>query len=251
MPHHLRSYAALAFSCSLFALEGCDSKPTAPAPAEAEPKAEAAPVSKPALPPTAARAQTWTFDNDPVGKAASGFTLTETGPAGTPARWEIITDDTAPTPPRAFAIVESTNKKPTYNLALANDTRYLDVDISVAVKAGSGVLDQGGGPVWRVQDADNYYIARWNPLENNARFYVVVSGVRSALGKVELDLDASAWHTLRVVAEGKHMELFIDDEPVLAVDDDTHQKAGQVGLWTKADAATSFDDLSVVAVTGP
>ena len=122
-----------------------------------------------------------------------------------------------------------------------------DVDISVMVKSGTGELDQGGGPIWRVTDENNYYIARWNPLENNARFYVVQGGVRSALAKVELDLPTDQWHSLRVVAEGNAMQLFIDDDPVLQATDETHKGAGGIGLWTKADAATLFDDLSVIA----
>ena len=72
------------------------------------------------------------------------------------------------------------------------------------------------------------------------------SGVRTALGKVELEIDPDAWHSLRVVAEGSRMEMFIDDEPVLTVEDESIAEPGMIGLWTKADAATLFDDLSVV-----
>ncbi|MEM7152233.1 MAG: hypothetical protein AAF799_05290 [Myxococcota bacterium] len=236
--------------CCLSLLLACGGSP-ASGDAKAKPDQEPAPATKaPAEDPTepapaAKTARTWSFDDAKAGPIPAGFRVTETGSSGTPATWATVADPTAPTAPNAFGITETKNPKATYNLALAEGTEYGDVDISVMVKAGTGELDQGGGPIWRVIDEDNYYIARWNPLEKNARFYIVQSGSRSALGKVELDLDPAAWHSLRVVSEGAVMQLFIDDEPVLRVEDDTHKKPGQVGLWTKADAATWFDDLSV------
>ena len=94
-------------------------------------------------------------------------------------------------------------------------------------------------------DADNYYIARWDPVEDNAYLYVMQGGVRTALAKTDLKIDREAWHSLRVVMEGQHIELFIDDEPILEVDDGSLTKPGKIGLWTKSDGATLFDDLSV------
>ncbi len=217
---------------------GASPAPATPSP----PKPGAAAANTPANPTDA---RTWTFDQDTPSTVPPGIRTAETGGAGTPAKWEVVADPTAPTSPHAFGVTQTTNGKPTYNLALVNDTMHQDVDLQVMVKAGTGELDRGGGPIWRVADTDNYYIARWNPNEHNARFYVVQSGVRTALGKVELTLDPTVWHALRVVAQGARMELFIDDEPVLTVEDTTHTKAGMIGLWTKADAATLFDDLSV------
>jgi hypothetical protein len=65
------------------------------------------------------------------------------------------------------------------------------------VKALSGTDDQGGGLVWRYQDARNYYLTRWNPLEKNLRLYVVKDGVRSKFGDKEIDV-APGWHTIGV-----------------------------------------------------
>ena len=238
-------------SCGcLSLLLACGGSPASgDAPAKPAKTEEAAPTKKDAPAAAdktpAAKAQTWSFDDTPVGQIPAGFRVTETGSSGTPATWEVAADPNAPTAPNAFGISATKNPKATYNLALVEGTEFGDVDVSVMVRAGTGVLDQGGGPIWRVIDEDNYYIARWNPLEKNARFYIVQGGARSALGKVELDLDPTAWHSLRVVSEGAAMQLFIDADPVLRVEDDTHKKPGQIGLWTKADAATWFDDLSV------
>lgn len=244
---------------STLLLAACDKTPAPEAKAEPAPAAKTAePAAKgdaaeakadegeADAPSTALpRARTWTFDDAAPGQVPAGFRITETGGAGTPATWEVVTDPTAPTQPHAFGITKTANTKSTYNLALVEGTRYGNVDLQVMVKAGTGELDRGGGPVWRVQGEGDYYIARWNPLENNARFYIVQSGVRTALGKVELELDPDTWHSLRVVAEGARMEMFIDDEPVLTVEDSAISEPGMIGLWTKADAATLFDDLSV------
>ncbi len=229
----------------------CGGSPAGPSDAKAQPGPASPPLADehpPEHSPTGAeaRARTWSFDDATPGQVPPGFRISETGAAGSPARWEVRVDPSAPTSPHVFGIAATKNTKATYNLALIPGTRYDDVDLSVMVRADTGTLDQGGGPIWRVTDEHNYYIARWNPLEKNARFYVVEGGARSALGKVELELDPEAWHSLRVVAEGARMELFINDVPVLRVSDDTHSQAGMVGLWTKADAGTWFDDLSVV-----
>ena len=213
---------------------------------DAEPDAkEAAAPANDAKKPDAKNAKTWTFDegDEPPGT----FRLTETGGAGTPATWQIVEDPEAPSPPNAFGITETKNGKSTYNLALAEGTSYTDVDISVMVHPGTGELDQGGGPIWRVKDENNYYIARWNPLEKNVAFYVVIDGVRETLLKAELDIPVDAWHELRVVATGTEMRCFVDDEPVMSFADARLEDAGMIGLWTKADAATLFDDLYVTS----
>jgi len=202
-------------------------------------KADAAPK------PAAKDARTWTFDDAAVGQVPAGIRVTEAGGIGTPATWAVVADPSAPTQPHAFGITESKNTKKTYNLAIVEGTSYGDVDLQVMVKAGTGVLNQGGGVMWRVKDADNYYLARWDPIEDNAYFYIVKSGVRTALAKLDLELDPASWHSLRVVAQGSRMELFIDDEPKLTAENAEHTEPGMIGLWTKSDAATMFDDLSV------
>lgn len=224
-------------------------------PAAADPGEATAPPVEPEVPapgpspqPDAVHpaARTWTFDDALPGQVPAGLRITETGGAGTPATWAVVADPTAPTKPHAFGITESRNTKKTYNLALVEGTSYGDVDLQVMVKAVSGQLNQGGGPIWRVSDdGQRYYIARWDPVEDNAYLYVVQSGQRTALGKVDLELDHESWHALRVVAEGSHIELYIDDKPVLTAEDASLTEPGMIGLWTKSDAATLFDDLSV------
>ena len=138
-----------------------------------------------------------------------------------------------------------------FNLCVAEDTRYKDVDITVAFKPLAGKADQGGGLVWRYRDANNYYIARMNPLEDNYRVYKVVAGKRLQLGTKEgLKVPtgpAGEWHTLRVKMEGDHIECYLDGQKQLDAKDPTFPDAGKVGLWSKADAQSYFDDLTLVS----
>ncbi len=227
---------------------GCDSQsesaaaPATPPPPPAQPSQPDA--AKPKAPSPTPSGPQWAFDTDPVGTTPAGFERLETASVGHPATWGVVKDVTAPSGDRVFGVLASTNAGQTYNLALAPDFETTDVDVSVALKAVSGSEDQGGGVVFRARGASDYYIARWNPLEKNARFYVVDNEQRSAFAVVELDLEPKAWHTLRVIAEGPRMELFMDEESVLVANDETHSGPGRIGLWTKADAATLFDDLA-------
>jgi hypothetical protein len=129
---------------------------------------------------------------------------------------------------------------------VAEGASFKDVEISVAFKANAGKKDQGGGVVWRYQDADNYYVARMNPLEDNFRVYKVVAGKRSAeFRDAEVKIPPGEWHTLSVKMSGDKIECFVDGKKYLDAKDDTFAKAGKVGLWTKADAQTSFDTFRV------
>jgi len=187
----------------------------------------------------------WSFDTDALGQTALGFRIAETAGKGNIATWQVIKDATAPSPPNVFALIKTENRSSTFNLVLAEETSYTDVDISVRVKAISGVEDQGGGPIWRALDANNYYIARWNPLEDNVRVYFVKNGRRKQLGSANVKVPSDQWHTIRILMVGQNIEAYFNGKKLITVEDGTFAEAGMVGLWTKADAATSFDDFSV------
>ena len=107
-------------------------------------------------------------------------------------------------------------------------------------------VDQGGGLVWRYQDPDNYLIARYNPLEGNFRLYKVIDGKRIQIaGKEDLDLKSGEWHTMQVAMEGERIECKLNGKQLFEAKSGDLDKPGKVGLWTKADAVTSFDDLSI------
>ena len=113
-------------------------------------------------------------------------------------------------------------------------------------QAVKGKADQGGGVVWRYQDADNYYVARMNPLEDNFRVYKVIAGKRIQLEtKENLKVPAGEWHTLSIKHVGDKIECSVDGRKYLEATDSAITAAGKVGLWTKADAQTYFDALKM------
>jgi peptidyl-prolyl cis-trans isomerase A (cyclophilin A) len=190
----------------------------------------------------------WRFDEPMEGQPA-GFVAGETSGKGTLARWRISkpTEPVKPTSPPGAIRCTTSNSGGTFNLLLAESTSYTDLSLSVRIHADTGEEDQGGGVVWRAKDADNYYIARWNPLEGNFRVYHVTAGKRKQIGSAEVSTDAKQWHRVRIDHSGARIVASFDGKPVITVEDSTIAGPGMIGLWTKADAGTWFDDLAAVA----
>lgn len=177
---------------------------------------------------------TWSFDAEKAGEAAKGFS-TEVG------EWKVAADDSAPSKPNVLAQTAKSSGS-TFNVVLVAESKYKDVEVSVKMKAIAGDEDQGGGLVWRAKNAKNYYVARFNPLEDNYRVYKVVDGKRIQLGSADVKA-TPGWHTLKVEMVGNHIECYHDGKRHLDLKDDTFKDAGKVGLWSKADAQSHFDDL--------
>jgi hypothetical protein len=185
------------------------------------------------------------FTKDELGKVPAGWKAARTG-KGEGSVWKVVADDSAPS--KSGFVLAQTAESPggLFNLCVAEDGTFKDVEVQVAFKAVRGKADQGGGIAWRYQDANNYYLARMNPLEDNYRVYKVVAGKRIQLGtKEDVKVPSGEWHVLKIKQTGEQIECWLDGKIYLEVKDDTITKAGQVGLWTKADAQTYFDDLKV------
>jgi hypothetical protein len=180
--------------------------------------------------------KTWTFDKDTAGAAPKGFS-----PAV--GEWSVVTTDEG-----KVLAQSASNESPVFNIVLVDDTSAKDVDISVKIKAVAGERDQGGGLVWRAKDAKNYYIARYNHLEDNYRVYKVVDGKRSAPFQNADIKHHDGWTTLRVTMKGDHIECFYDGKKYLDVHDSTFTGPGKIGLWSKADARSQFDELTLKGV---
>jgi hypothetical protein len=178
-----------------------------------------------------------------VGKLPNKWMAAKTG-KGEGSVWKVVADDSAPSK-SGFALAQTAaGPSALFNLCVADGATFKDVEIQVSFKAIRGDIDQGGGVVWRYQDADNYCVARYNPLEGNFRVYTVIAGKRKQLATAENLKEASgAWHTIRVTHhENGEIKCYLNDKNHLTVrEDKTIDKPGRVGLWTKADAQTHFD----------
>jgi hypothetical protein len=178
--------------------------------------------------------QTWSFEKDEPGTIAKGFT-------GKVGKWEVV----ATSEGRVLA-QKAENPDATFNVALVSGTSAKDLDLSVRLKPVAGKEDRGGGLVWRAKDAKNYYIARYNPLEDNFRVYKVENGKRTQFASAKVPGDAK-WHTLRITMFDDKITCYLDGSKHLEVVDKTFPLHGMVGLWSKSDARTYFDDLAYAA----
>lgn len=160
---------------------------------------------------------------------------------GLGSQWEVIRDSKQPHG-NMIKQTSSEGRSRQFNLCIS-DQSFQDMEISVEVRAESGKIDQGGGLVWRYLDVQNYYTARWNPLESNFRMYKVVDGVRTQLDTAQAVGDLNQQHTLRIVNVGRDLRGYFDEQLLLEAEDDQFSEWGRIGLWTKADAVTEFDNL--------
>jgi hypothetical protein len=183
-------------------------------------------------------AQTINFDDAEPGKEPKGWALTKTG-KGDP-KWTVEKDDTAPSKPNVL----KQSGEATYPVALKDDTNLKQGFVEVKFKAVSGKEDQAGGVIWRAKDADNYYVARANALEDNVTIYHTIKGKRAEKMRAKVKVAPNQWHTLRVDFSGNQFRVLLNGKMALQWEDSTFPDAGKVGLWTKADSVTLFDDFS-------
>ena len=185
------------------------------------------------------------FDDARIGDLPAGWKAGATRGTGKPAQWSIEKDPAAPSGDQALAVKINDYGRGTFNLCWTDELHFSNGLVEVKVRARQGSIDQGGGPIWRVKDSNNYYIARWNPLEDNFRLYYVKAGRRVQLGSADVSVARNQWQTITIQHQGNRITGYLNGEKLLDVSDSTFPEAGGVGLWTKADAASSFDDLKV------
>ena len=186
----------------------------------------------------AATPDTVNFDTAATGQPPAGWTATKTGTGD--AKWTIEKDDTAPSKPNVL----KQSGVATYPVCFKNDTSLKDGFVEVKFKPISGREDQAGGVAWRLKDANNYYVARANALEDNVTIYDTVNGRRTERKRTNMKVATNQWHTIRVDFQVNHFIVTLDGKKAIEWDDETFKDAGKVGVWTKADSTTLFDDFS-------
>ena len=177
------------------------------------------------------------FDADVVGQPPASWTCGATG-RGTP-KWTVETDPSAP-----GGKVLRQSGSATFPWCVRTNTALTDGWVEAKFKPLAGKEDQAGGVVWRWKDGDNYYVARANALEDNVTIYHTINGRRTEKKRANMKVAPNIWHTLRAGFQGRHFTVTYDGKIALEWDDDTFKDAGKVGVWTKADSVTAFDDFS-------
>ena len=193
------------------------------------------------------------FESDTSGQAPAGFTFGLTG-SGRPGSWTVRKDDASPERGNMLAQTDADSTSYRFPVAVFNDVTAADVDISVRFRPVTGRVDQAAGVVWRYRDANNYYIVRANALEENVVLYKVENGKRTDLplkgsgrtyGK-KAPVPKNTWSQLGVTVRGSSFTVSVNGQGLYQVEDTTFTNPGKVGVWTKADSITYFDDLTIV-----
>lgn len=208
----------------------------------------------PPAPPIPEGARVVDFEAATVGTPPEGFTFARTG-RGDEGQWVVVVG----TESAGRNALSQSSTDPTsgrFPLAIYEGFSGRDVDVSARFMPVSGEVDQAGGLVWRYRDPNNYYIVRANSLEDNVVLYKVENGKRTDLpvkgaGRtygVKQKVPGKSWSQLRVTARGNLFTVSFDGKQIFQVEDSTFQGAGKVGLWTKADSVTHFDDLRVAGL---
>jgi Laminin G domain len=185
-----------------------------------------------------AMAETIDFDALSIGVTPSGWTAGVTGRGA--HRWTVEADASAPSKPNVL----KQSGQGDFPWCVKTGTSLADGYAEVKFKPVSGKEDQAGGVVWRWKDGDNYYVARANALENNVSLYYTQNGRRITIKYVDAPVARNQWHTLRVEFTGRQIRVALDGKQYIEVEDGHIAGAGSIGVWTKADSVTVFDDFS-------
>lgn len=194
------------------------------------------------LPP--GKAASYNFDNGSPGNLPSNFISARTG-GGDMGTWAILADSTTPSKPNVLAQTSTDSTDYRFPMAVLNDGVFKDLELSVKFKPVAGSVDEAGGLVFRYKDENNYYVVRANALEDNYNLYHVINGRRSQFAGANITVAPKQWHELKVICVGNQITCFLDGKQVIQATDETFKDAGRVGMWTKADSVTYFDDFTV------
>jgi hypothetical protein len=178
------------------------------------------------------------FDSDKPGTLPAGWIAGVTG-RGAP-KWAVEADSSAPSAPNVL----KQSGSGTFPWCVLKGPSIADGFVEVRFKPISGKEDQAGGVVWRWKDGDNYYVARANALENNVSLYYTEKGGRKTIKYVDAPVPGNVWHRLRVEFHGKRIDVLLDGKRYIELDDGHIAGPGAVGVWTKSDSVTAFDDFS-------
>ena len=192
------------------------------------------------------------FDKATPGQTPPGWSCLTN--QGTASKWEVVRDSTAPTPPYVFTQISGNGDQTRLPVAILDQMVLQNGEISVRIKPVGGKAEQVGGLVWRFRDPNHYYVVRANARENSVSVYRVEGGEWKPLRPkgavanmwaVRHAVPANSWSILKVVFKGPVFSVYFNHRRLFQAEDRWYEGAGKVGLWTKADSLTYFDDFRV------
>jgi hypothetical protein len=185
-----------------------------------------------------AAAETVNFDKFPAGSAPPGWTVGQSEKGS--AVWKIEADTSAPSAPNVLRQSGSA----AYAWCLKDGTSIADGAVEVKFKPVAGKRAQAGGVVFRFRNQDYYYVARANANENNVNLYWFDTEGRQEAAAVDTPVELNKWHTLRAEFQGKRIRVAMDGKTLIDIEDGHVAGRGAVGVWTRYDSDTLFDDFA-------
>src|SRR5712692_8431369 len=185
-----------------------------------------------------ALAETINFDDAKAGAPPPGWKSAVTGSGS--AKWSVEQESSAPSKPNVL----KQSGVGTFPICIYESAKLKDGFVEMKFKPIEGKEDQAGGVIWRVQDSNNYYIARANALEDNVTIYHTIHAKRVAFKNINTKVTSGVWHTLRVDFEGNKFTVTFDGNKVIEATDASFANGGKVGVWTKADSVTELDNFT-------
>ena len=186
------------------------------------------------------------FNDMTTGQPPLGFT-TGLGGTGASSIWRI--EDDARAPRGKVLIQKSTDSSSMrYPICMYDSIRTLNADVTTTFNIVSGKIDQVAGIALRVTDEGNYYLARASAKDNAVTLSRFVGGSGSDLTSTSVKVPAGTWQTLRFKIDRERLTVYLNGQQVIEWSDNRHTREGRVGLWTRADAVTMFDDLSITVM---
>jgi len=186
-----------------------------------------------------AAAETINFDSFPVGSPPPGWQVGYSGKTADPV-WKVEADSSAPSAPNVLR----QSGRGDYPWCVKTGSSLTDGTVEVKFKPVSGKRAQAGGVMFRFKGESSYYVARANANENNVNLYWFDEKGRHGAKEVSTPVSLNEWHTLRAEFKGKRIVVALDGKTVIDFEDDHITGAGAVGLWTRFDSNTMFDDFT-------
>jgi len=184
------------------------------------------------------------FETGPVPKDFTPFL----GGFGKDSAWQIKSEPSALSGTKVLAQTSYDQIDNRFPMLVYNDITAKNVRVAVQFKTLSGKIDQAAGIIVRFQDPNHFYVVRANALEDTVQLYRLVEGVHHVVTSKNVHVESGKWHSLNVMIDDVHVTAFLDGQQLFDVRDDTFSAAGKIGLLTKSDGVTLFDDLQVTVL---
>lgn len=185
------------------------------------------------------------FDHFETGPVPNDFLPVLSG-EGKAVNWEIRSEPTARSSPNILALISTEEGNVHFPLLLYNKFTAKNAEIRAYFKAVSGKIDQAAEIIARYQDEKHFYVVQASAFENKVQLSKVVGDARQLINSANAPVTSGKWHEIQLSVHDTHFQVCFDGTPLFEAEDDTYQRAGKVGVATKSDGVTVFDDLRII-----